>query len=354
MKSSLAKMANEGREIYTLAQKGTGDKGKVLQIGEIVRGEGTQLSNHIQLKKWARKKVISQKAMLALIEIAELKGANKRVKAYWNTYYCFTNVISSGDRLYGHYCKNRFCPICKGIYKANVLNKYLPTLKEWVDLTLVTLTVKSPFAIDLNKRIDEMYEVLKRILKKYGARNKRGKGFRFMGLRSLECNFNPRYKTYNPHFHILVPSRAIAKILRAEWIQEGRKKWGYYSISERAQNCRTTKGVIKDIIEVVKYTAKFFNPTKGTNEPPMFYAAAYDNIVAALDDRRVFERFGFNLPQQENKLSKKTHVEHFKKWGFIWSESDWLEEEGALLLSNYITPKNLVKLLNENIDLKLK
>jgi plasmid rolling circle replication initiator protein Rep len=34
-----------------------------------------------------------------------------------------------------------------------------------------------------------------------------------MGIKSLECNFNPKTRTYNAHFHFIVPSKEIAEML---------------------------------------------------------------------------------------------------------------------------------------------
>ncbi len=39
-----------------------------------------------------------------------------------------------------------------------------------------------------------------------------------MGIKSLECNFNPITKKYNPHLHLIVASKEMADILIKEWL----------------------------------------------------------------------------------------------------------------------------------------
>ena len=62
---------------------------------------------------------------LSLIDVAKENGDVEREKAYWNTYYCQNSVITANGRLYGKYCKNRFCTLCCSIRKAEIINKYL-------------------------------------------------------------------------------------------------------------------------------------------------------------------------------------------------------------------------------------
>src|SRR5687768_17313528 len=98
--------------IYTLGQSETGIAGNYGVESILVFGNGTALSNNKAVKNRAKKKLISTRTIMALIKIAEEKGAKDRLKAYWNTYHCMNRVISANGRLYGNYCKNRFCTTC--------------------------------------------------------------------------------------------------------------------------------------------------------------------------------------------------------------------------------------------------
>ena len=100
---------------------------------------------------------------LALIDVAKEKCDNERVKAYWNAYHCQNKVIISEDRLYGNYCKNRFCTVSCAIRKADTINRYYPIISQWPDVHFVTLTVKACKAEDLDKRIWRMFRAFELI-----------------------------------------------------------------------------------------------------------------------------------------------------------------------------------------------
>ncbi|TWP27880.1 hypothetical protein ETU08_09155, partial [Apibacter muscae] len=55
-----------------------------------------------------------------------------------------------------------------------------------------------------------MYRAFSLILNRYKKRYQRGKAIQLIGIKSLECNFNPQRKTYNPHFHIITANHKIA------------------------------------------------------------------------------------------------------------------------------------------------
>ena len=64
-----------------------------------------------------------------------------------------------------------------------------------------------------------MFKAFSLILGKYKKRYQRGKAIQLMEIKSLECNFNPQKKTYNPHFHIITANKKIAEALKEEWLQ---------------------------------------------------------------------------------------------------------------------------------------
>ncbi|MBE7174146.1 MAG: hypothetical protein INR73_26460 [Williamsia sp.] len=73
----------------------------------MVRRNGTNLNE----KTWgnrAKRKMITQKTILSMIDVAKEKGAKDREKAYLNTCHCQNRVVTSGGMMYGQYCKNRF------------------------------------------------------------------------------------------------------------------------------------------------------------------------------------------------------------------------------------------------------
>ncbi|MBK9631976.1 MAG: hypothetical protein IPO62_13080 [Saprospiraceae bacterium] len=91
----------------------------------------------------AKKKLITQSIILSLIDVARIKKDVIMEKAYWNAYHCQSKIIEADGRLYGNYCKNRFCTLCSGNRKADIINMYLPVLKNWSDPYFVTLIARS-------------------------------------------------------------------------------------------------------------------------------------------------------------------------------------------------------------------
>jgi plasmid rolling circle replication initiator protein Rep len=61
-----------------------------------------------------------------------------------------------------------------------------------------------------------MKRAFKRILTKCNKRHQREKGPKIIGIKSLECNFNPERRTYNPHYHVIVPNWEIAILIKRE------------------------------------------------------------------------------------------------------------------------------------------
>lgn len=321
-----------------------------------VNGNGTELSNSKALKGRAKRKIITQNLALNLINIAESKGEDERVKSFWNTYYCQSRIYSSGDRLYGRYCKNRFCTLCCSIRKAFVINKYLPTIKLWEGPYFITLTMKAVPAKLLKQRLKNTLRAFRIIINRYRKKNQRGRGIKFIGIKSLECNFNPKRKTYNPHLHLIVANKEMADVFIIEWLKLWTDEWSY----KRAQNARKVEDTERDLIEIVKYGSKIFtepdvNKKSKEKNSPLLYVSALNNILKAMTGLRVFERFGFNLSDQgESSSGKTTVLNEYKEWEFDLKQADWINTDSGKVLSGYLAPAELMGLLENNIDKKLE
>lgn len=333
-----------------MAQSGTANN-SVLPESSIIRGAGIDIFDNKLLQKRAKRKIISAKMILSLVDIAKSKGDQERVQQYWNTFHCQSKLKGSGDTLHGDYCKNRFCTVCLANRKAENINKYYPVLKTWKDPHFVTLTIRSIKAHKLKKWMDGMIRAFQLIKDRCKKRHQRGKGIKIMGLKSLECNFNPKTKTYNPHFHIIVPNRETAELLKKEWMHQWTSKHTY----TRAQHIVKVRNIEKALVETIKYGSKIFTEpdlalkgVKGT--PRIVYAHALDNIFSALPKRGVFDRFGFNLPPKESKKSSTQLVANFQEWIFDPMQCDWINTKSNERLTGYVLPHELEYLLNECID----
>jgi plasmid rolling circle replication initiator protein Rep len=344
-------------QIYTLAQSGTSDNSIVSSAkGKIVSGNGIDASNKIQWNKWAKRKLISQKVALSLIDAAKAKGADqRRIQKYWNTYHCLREMSISNGKVHGKYCKNRCCTICQAIRKAEMINKYLPVIQTWKEPYFVTLTVKAPNRERLDFIVNGMHKAFRQIKDKYKKRHQRGTDINIVALRSLECNFNPQTLTYNPHFHLIVPDKKTAITLVVEW----QRKWTKKYTSAFAQDMRKINDNEKVLIEIIKYGSKIFTEPdvknkKNSKIPPAIYADALDNILTVFEGRRIMQSFGFSLPKQTKPIKAKSNLKVITNYDDVIFDSymnDWVNQSTGELFTGYTPPSILSYLLNDiNMD----
>lgn len=348
---------NAGRRdsLDTSAQNGTACEGKPAVI---LYGKGSELGTTKIITNKAKRKIITETLAITLADIARRKGQPDKAQKYWNTYHCQARLYTHEERTYGKYCKNRHCLLCNSIRKAVIIEKYYPVLKEWKEGYLVTLTVKACKAEELRIMLREVLEKFGQILVKLKKRNQRGKGIKIMGVRALECNFNPKDRTYNPHMHIIVPDKATANLLMSEWLY----KWGVWKASGRGQHKRRIENLEHDMVELIKYGSKIFTEPDVRNKSTTkkgdrdIYAAALYNIFEAMKGLRLFERFGFNLPDTcaDRRPSAPYVTTDFNEWYYDIHRHDWLNIENGDHLSDYQPNPQLIELLDNHINTDLE
>jgi len=343
--------APRGGKFNTLAENGTAKAALRGKRPVTIKGLGTDASAPTELAKRAKRKTITQTIILSLIDVATKKGQQDRVKAYWNTYHCQSSVVSSNSRLYGNYCGNRFCTLCAGMRKAEIINKYLPVVQLWPEPYFVTLTAKAVPAYKLKSRIERMQLSMRKLLARNKKRSQRGKGTKLLGIKSIECNFNPEKRTYNPHFHLIVSTKAAAELIINEWLAQCTPAFA----TRVAQNMRRVDDCQRDLVEVVKYGSKLFtDPTMKKKArrkvSPYVYVAAFHNIIWAMQGHRVFDRFGFNLPPRCNVTQRQT-VTDYEVLKFDPQLFDWVSPYTGALLTLYQPEPELMAILKNNIDL---
>jgi len=348
-----AKKPIEREKLDTLVQTGTNITRKPpLELS----GLGSDINNKSVLNARAKRKLVTNKVVLALIEVAKKKGDSEMEKTLRNTYYCLHKVVVSDNKLYGHYCGNRICTVCTSIRKARMINKYLPLLQCWEKPHLVTLTTKSCYAKGLNSRMRAMKRAFKKILAKCKKRHQRGKGPKLVGIKSLECNFNATNRTYNPHYHVIVPTWEVAIYLKREWM----KLWTKNFTNGWAQDIRPIKNNEEGLIEVVKYGSKIFTEqdpnkkkTKKTNR--YVYISALYNILNSMKGLRLFDRFGFET--QKDKIQKVNHsskITNYDELSYCPEIMDWVNDETGETLSDFTPDWELQNLINHRIDTTLQ
>lgn len=340
------------KKLDTLAQTGTDTNNKKpIEIP----GLGSDIKEQSTLFAKAKKKLVTQEIAKELIAIAKKKGDRELEKSFRNSYYCLSNIIVSNDKLYGNYCKNRICTNCNSIRKAKIINKYLPTIQSWEGAYLVTLTAKSCYANHLKSRMRAMKRAFRKIYSKCKKQHQRGHGPRLIGIKSLECNFNPTTRTYNPHYHFIVPSWEIAILLKREWMKLWTKKytngWG--------QDIRKIENNLEGIIEAVKYSSKIFtepDPNKKREKASRYvYISALYNIHSSMRGIRLFDRFGFNLPKNNEKYVVQINsLIEYEELSYSSEIHDWVNSDTGETLSGYIPTPELSNLLNHRINRTLE
>ncbi len=344
--------------IYTLAQKRTDDF--LFELSStLISGKGTRSRNNPALHKRVKKKAITNAVILALIDIAKENGESKMVQHYWNTYHCQNELVRHNNKLYGKYCKNRWCTTCCGIRKADLLNKYYPILVKWEEPHLLTVTVKAVKGEKLNSRITEMIKKFDTILDRCNKRFQSNKGMKIMGVKSLECNFNATQKTYNPHYHIITPNRVIALYLKQEWCKEWNKHGAFLAAGD-AQDIRKIENMEEGLIEVIKYGAKMLsdpNPQnkvkrrKGDLSGLKIYAAALHTIYKAMKQHRLYGSFGFKLGNGKTRPNQARFVQNYDTWKYDQKTMDWINTITGKRLTEFEIDEKLQLLLTYDINL---
>lgn len=190
------------------------------------------------------------------------------------------------------------------------------------------------------------------IYDKLRKRYKRGTGIKLVGVRSLECNFNPKHNWYNPHFHLIVESKEMAELLIAEWL----KLWTPKYAGSRSQDMRPVRNLEKNLIEIIKYGSKVFtDPTSSTKKKynkdnSKIYAKAFYNILRAMKGHRLFDRFGFNNPNPKKQHTGAKAVVDFDLWTYSLSKCDWVNKETGETLTQFVPPPELLDVFKKRID----
>ena len=274
------------------------------------------------LLKRANKKVVTNALVLSLIDVATVYGDFDWIQRYWNTYHCQNELTSHDGKVYGNYCKNRWCTTCCGIRKADFINRYFLIINDWPEPHLLTLTTKTVRAKELNVRISLMIQNFSRIKNRCNKRHRRG-GMKLVGIRSLECNYNAAKGWYNSYYHLIVPSRPMALCIKQEWKKEWNKN--EFMVGEKGQDIRLVGKTEKDLIEVIKYGAKILTDPdpvnkrkrkKGDLKGLKIYANALHNIYKAFDKHKLFVNFGFNLGENSEITNIAKDVQEFENWKY--------------------------------------
>ena len=248
-------------------------------------------------------------------------------KSYWRTYHCNKLILQEGHKMTTKYCNARWCTVCNRIRMAKMINAYSIPLLKLKDLHFVTLTKPNVKGKELSSEIDGMYRSWRAVngnmRKRYNQKIK--------GIRKLECTYNAKTDSYNPHFHILINGKQSAKLLIDLWLKRNP------TADRKGQDMRKAKD--GSLIELFKYTVKGIHKGKYHPEP-------LDQIYQALEGRRTYQPFGIAKMTTEDIDGIKSEEVTFRghqdaHWSWSKSVKDWVNQDGELLTEFVIEGKLL-------------
>jgi plasmid rolling circle replication initiator protein Rep len=181
-------------------------KNNIKQVKEVVKKTASldklaQLSFSAQktTKKTLFKRAKSKHFTNVYVKkLASLKSPLQ--KSYNNTIYgCSEILVQKGNKLTSTYCNNRWCTTCNRIRTAKQIKGYTKPLNNLIEPMFVTLTIP-------NVKNDILKGTLKEMLRQFTniRKNLHSKKIKLVGLRKLECTYNPIRHDYHPHFHLII------------------------------------------------------------------------------------------------------------------------------------------------------
>lgn len=282
--------------------------------------KGAPLDTLAQLGKKARAKYALQPLLLALVDVSKVDPEGDEIRSsYWSSYHCAGVLEQKGQKLQGRYCNQRWCLVCSRIRTAKLINKYGKHFNRMEQPYFVTLTAPTIAGTDLSGRIKAMAKDWKNI---QDVMKKRGTPL--VGVRKIECTYNPETDKYHPHFHALIEGGYEAEVLREEWLKRNP------TASDKAQDVREADE--NTLLEVFKYTAKHCSKGKRTMNPE-----ALHTIYKALRGVRTFQSLGgfgtAEIADEEEEIKLYSQSYDFlkdeqKQW--IWEGCDWKSRGEAL------------------------
>jgi plasmid rolling circle replication initiator protein Rep len=284
------------------------------------------------LYKRARAKYLTNAIVYRLADIESPLN-----KSYWNTYHCASALVKTGDKVTGKYCKNRWCMVCNRIRTAKLINTYMPVVSEWSDKQFMTLTIPNVSAKELPLTIKSMtlaFVQIKKILTNYHQRYDIQKP---IGLRKLECTYNPKRNDYHPHFHLIVDSYFTAVQIQEQWLKK------FPDANIQAQDIRPADD--KSCIELFKYFTKVMtkHETSTGEKKQTIMPYVLDTIFRAIKGVRTFQPFGFRIECSESGESSECEEDNPKisrildEIVYEWMQefSDWIDQNTGETLSGY-------------------
>ena len=294
-------------------------------LAQLRNSGDNQALTRAKLSKKARKKYITMGVVNPLINLH-----SKLEPSYHRTRDCAKVMVQEGKKLTAKYCNNRWCLVCNGIRTMRLIKGYLPTLITLPDRQFVTLTIPNVEGKKLEFTIRLMGVVLRRISGRFLKA-----GTPIIGIRKLECTYNPILNTYHPHYHLIVSGGDVAVKLVDAWLDV------FGDAVREAQHITPTTD--NGVSELFKYFTKIF--VKGR-----LYPDALDVIFTAMYGKRVFQPMGIRKDVSEDiegiisELCDDIPFTELQLW--VWDDTDWFAMGSGEPLTHYHPSPKVQALFN--------
>ena len=253
-------------------------------------------------------------------------------RSYWTAFRCGNTMIQQGQKLITTYCKHRACITCNRIRTAELINGYYPQLKEFDYPQFVTLTRPNVRAYELRAEIETMIKIFSLIMRKA-----KRIGLCTKALRKLECTYNVRANTFNPHIHVISSNRELSTFILKEWLKRNK------NALRKAQNIKDADE--NSIKELFKYFTKLvhmkyderMNVSDITLQP-----YGLDRMLSAIKGKRTFQAYGgIRLISEDiEKIESQDYPEleaDNNLWNYYPVIHNYVNREGVVL-SNINAP----------------
>jgi len=156
-----------------------------------------------------------------------------------------------------------------------------------------------------------------------------------IGIRKLECTYNPVTDDFHPHLHFIVSGYQNAVKMREMWLKRN------VTAGIKAQDIR--KANEDSIMELFKYFSKIV-----TKEH--IYIKALDTIMRAMYGLRTFQPMGVKkakiVTEDIEELQSQIYSDlEQRETHWSWIESDWIDRSTGETLTGYEPSANIVTLL---------
>lgn len=275
-----------------------------------------------KFNKKARRKAIGRPKAVSLYHTAKEVNSPLR-RAYGRSIDCIETLMQDGDTVKGRYCKARWCPVCGANYAGQAINAYKPVLDALGQLYFVTLTKPSVKAEGLKESIRGANKTFKHI--RHDIMRPKFKT-KFKGVRKIECNYNSKADTYNPHIHFLVGNTTPCELLLLMSLWMDNSEGALPQAQSIVKVTESDKD--KHLTEVFKYSVK------DVTKDEVFMPAAHDLIYQAMYKMRVFDRVGIKKAPIDESNRMKTQIDfqpsQNEVWGYDYKSHDWTTSKGQV------------------------